>query len=164
MIEHVRGQASDLTLRSLVAGLLLAFGVGAAGPYFTLYLQASNAGDVFYTSPVAHFLFFVLVGFVNVVVGAVYRPWAFRKGELVTIYIIMILANATHSIVSYWVPVLAAPFYYATPENDWVNKIHPFLSDWIVPHQLRGISAFFEGGHGESRGIAWEVWLRPLIG
>ena len=154
---------SSLTLRSLCVGLLLAFVVGAVGPYCTLYLQGSNAGDVFYTSPVAHLLFFVLVGIFNVALGICRRSWVLQKGELITIYIMMTLANATHTLVYYWVAMLAGPFYYATPENDWVNQIHPYIPDWLAPTDLQAIQLFFEGD-GTGNAIPWKVWLVPLLG
>ena len=41
-----------MTLRSLVIGLLLAFGVGAVVPFLGLYVQGSNAG-AYFTSQIA---------------------------------------------------------------------------------------------------------------
>ena len=74
--DHHQPAVPGLTLRSVVIGLILAFAIGAGGAYFYLYLQGSNAGNAFYVNPVAHALFFLLVGVVNVVVGAIHRPWA----------------------------------------------------------------------------------------
>lgn len=154
---------SGITLRSLIIGLLFAFVVGAAGPYCTLYLQGSNAGDVFFTSPVSHFLFFLLVGIVNVLIGSLRRSWALSRGELATVYIMMILANGTHTLVNYWVSMLSGPFYYANAENDWGNRLHPYLPDWIAPRQLAGIRAFFEGEGGNQPNKIWKTWLVPLL-
>ena len=108
---------SGLSLRSLLVGWLLAFAVGAASPYLGLYIQGSNA-SAYFTSQIAHILLFFLIGFVNVALGAIKRSWAFRKGELVIIFILMSLANSVPGILSYWVPLVSSPFYHATPENN----------------------------------------------
>ena len=152
-----------LTLRSLAAGLLLSLAVGAAGPYCILYLQGSNAGDVFYINPVAHLFLFVLVGVINVAVGAVHRSWAFHQSELVAIFVMMTLANGTQALVGYWVAMVSGPFYYANPENNWAGLLYPHIPEWIAPRQLPGIAAFFEGSPGETIGSIWKVWFLPLV-
>jgi hypothetical protein len=151
-----------MTIRAVVVGLLLSFVVGAAGPYCTLYLQGSNAGDVFFTNPAAHFLFFLLIGVVNVALGLLHRPWALRSSELATIYIMMIVANGTHTLVNYLVAMVSGPFYYANDVNDWVDRLHPYIPDWIAPRDLAGIQTFFEGGAG-GLGPILRTWAVPLI-
>ncbi|MBM3276601.1 MAG: hypothetical protein FJY95_00760 [Candidatus Handelsmanbacteria bacterium] len=152
-----------MTLRALLVGLLLAFAVGAAGPYCTLYLQGSNAGDVFYTSPMAHLFFFVLVGGINALLAALRRPWALSRSELIGVYILMTLANSTHTLAYYWVAILAGPFYYATPEKNWVALIQPHIPAWLAPVDLGGVRLFFEGAQAGSE-VPWQVWLTPLLG
>jgi hypothetical protein len=141
----------------------LSFVIGAAGPYVGHVIQGSNFGGGFYTSPAAHFLFFILVGVFHVVLGIFHRPWAFRRSELVTIYIMMTLANATPNLVHHWLPILVGPFYYATPENDWATLIHPYLPTWIAPNDSQAIRAFYEGSSRAGTGIPWDIWLLPLI-
>ena len=52
--------------------------------------------------------------------------------------------------------------YLATPENDWGERVHPYVADWMVPRDEPGIRWFFEGmPEGES--IPWEMWLPPLF-
>ena len=157
-------QRGGLTVRSLIAGAVLSVVCGAAGPFLFLYVQGSNTGDAYYTSPVAHFLFFVIVGFLNVGLAAIHRPWAFGKGELVTIYIMMTLANGTHPLVHYWASELGGPAYYATAENNWMHLVQPYVSEWIAPRDQAGVTAFYEGNHGEATGTNWQVWLKPLVG
>ena len=122
-----------MTARALIGGLLLATAVGSVGPYLTLYLLGSNAGGAFYTSPLSHFLFFVLVGGVNVLLHALRTSWALTSSELIILFILMAVANQSHNMIHYLVPMLSGPFYYATPENDWVSQLHPYIPDWIAP-------------------------------
>ena len=152
-----------MTPRALVAGLFLAFAVGAAGPYCTLYLQGSNAGDVFYTSPLAHLLFIALVVLVNGVLKVLRQAWALTRSELVAVYVLMTLANSTHTLAYYWVAMLAGPFYYATPENGWAALIQPHIPAWLAPADLAGIRLFFEGAQAGGQ-VPWQVWVMPLLG
>ena len=152
-----------LTLRSLLSGLVLALAVGALGPFLYLYIDGADSSN-FFLPPLATFLLFILVGFVNVALGAVRRSWAFHKGELVVVFILMSLANSTHIMVHYWVPMVGSPFYYARSENNWLTVINPHIPTWIVPHDSEAIRAFFEGAQGGAADISWEVWLEPMLG
>ena len=89
---------SALTPRSLALGLWLAAAMGAVGPYIALYMQGSNSGGLYYINPLAHFLFLILVGIVNTALAAWRPAWALQRGELITVYILMILANSTFSL------------------------------------------------------------------
>ena len=160
--EGRAGWRDGLTLRALVVGVLLAFGIGAAGLYLGHVVQCTGFGCGFYSAPMAHFVLFLLVGVVNVVLGAVNRSWALQRGELIVVYIMMALANSSHCMAHYWVPMLIGPFYYANPENDWANLIHPYFPEWVAPHNLQAIRLFFEGGHRGEGAIPWSVWLVPL--
>ena len=156
-------RVNGLRIRAFVVGLLLAFAVGTVCPFLSLYLQGANA-DAYFTSQIAHIVLFLLIGFVNVFLGAIKSSWAFRKGELVVIFILMSLANSVPMITFYWVPLVSTPFYFATPENNWLNQITPYIPTWVVPHDDGAIRAFFEGARGESSDIPWEVWLEPILG
>ena len=103
------------------------------------------------------------MGVVNVVVGAIHRPWALRRAELVVVYIIMILANGTHTLLLSWVCVMPAYFYYATPENNWAVLIHPYILDWLVVQDPEAIKPFYEASEGDSGGVPWQAWLGPLM-
>ena len=161
--QAIEPQLSALTLRALVVGLLLAFVVGAAGLYLGHVKGSTGFGCGFYSAPMAHFAFFLLVGIVNVVLGRLNRSWALRRGELIAVFIMMALANSSHCMAHHWVPMLIGPFYYATPENDWANLIHPYFPDWVAPHNPEAIRLFFEGGHRGEGEIPWNIWLRPLV-
>ena len=154
--------ARGLTLRSLGIGLLLAFGVGAAVPFLSLYVQGSNAG-AYFTSQIAHLLLFLLLLVVNAGLGSIRRSWVLQRGELVVIFIMTSLANSVPGLISYWVPLVSSPFYYASPENNWGELILPYIPTWLVPHDLEAIRAFFEGNEGQASTIPWEVWLTPLL-
>ena len=152
-----------MTLRATVIGLALAAFVGAVGPYLSLYIVGSNASSYF-TSQIASFGLFILVAGVNVIFGRLRRTWIFNKSELVMMFILMSIANATHILVHYWVPMVSSPFYYARSENNWQEVLTPHLPNWLVPDNPEAIRQFFEGADIGGSGIPWAVWLEPVMG
>ena len=152
-----------MTPKAIATGLVLAFATGAAGPHIGLYIQGSNSG-AYYTSPVAHVLLFVMIVVVNILLGLVRRAWRFDSGELVVLFIFMSLANSSGMYLGHWLPLVASPYYHATAENNWANTITPYVPEWLVPQDLAGIRAFFEGYRGESQGVPWDAWIGPVLG
>lgn len=151
-----------ITARAVLLGLALSFGVGAVVPFISLHMLASNA-SAYFTSQIALFALFVLILFVNVVLGKLRVSWVFHRGELVILFIMMALANSVPGLVAYWVPLVSSPFYYASAENDWAEMIHPYIPDWLVPRDPAAIQAFFEGSTGGASQIPWDVWIGPLL-
>ena len=151
-----------MTLRSLLLGLSLALLVGALGPFLSLYVQGPNS-SAYFTSQIAHFILFLLVAVVSVGLGSIKRTWAFEKGELLVMFILMSLANATHIIIFHWVSLGSSPFYYARTENNWLEEIVPYIPSWLVPHHEEGVRSFYEGSSREA-GINWEMWIDPIVG
>ena len=154
---------SPLSYRACFVGLFLGVTIGFIGPYFTLYMRGSNTGGGFYTNPMAHFFMFVLVGFINVILGRMHRPWAFGRGELVIIYILMTLGSQSLSMAHYWTPMLCGPYYFASETNDWVKLLHPYLPHWVAPYELSELRAFFEGTYGQEGTGQWKVWINPAL-
>ena len=156
-------RGSFLTARALILGLILAFLVASLGPYLTLYVQGSNAGGGFFTNPLSHFVFFVIVAFFNVLIGAMNRSWALNRGELVTIFILMTLGNQSIKIAFYWASILSGVYYHATPENDWGTLLHPYVPAWILPYQHESLQAFYEASDLDGATGLWKVWIWPFI-
>ena len=121
---------------------LIAIGV----PYGGMVMQGSRLG-LSSATPAAFFLLFVLLLTVQVGLGAVRREWAFGRGELLTIFAMMAVATAipTRGVVGMLLPMVTGTFYYATPENQWAELIHPHLADWMVVADIEAIKTFYEG-------------------
>jgi len=121
----------------------------------TLFLDFSTAG--------ALFLFFLLVGILNVALRVVSPALALRRGELIVVYIMMITASAipTMGLTAYLLPIIAGAEYYATPENEWATLILPHVPEWMVPQSPEAIKWFYEGAP-RGLGVPWDAWLPPL--
>ena len=154
-----------MTLRSLVIGAGLSLVIGVGVPYGAYVIMGTHMSSL--NAPAAFFLFFLWVGVVQVLLGAIHRRLALGGGELLTIYIMMVVATAfsggeRNGFCLMLLGSTAGVSYLATPENDWAERVHPYVAKWMVPQDELGIRWFFEGlPEGES--IPWGMWLPPLF-
>ena len=123
-------ESSGFTIRAFIIGTALAFFIGVAAPYGNMIIRGSYMA-LNISTPIAFFIFFVLVGGVNVALRLLRVSWALRPAELVLIYIMMIIAATvpTKGFTEAWLPKITGPYYYATPENDWATLAHPHIRD-----------------------------------
>jgi hypothetical protein len=82
----------------------------------------------------------------NIVLRRISPRLALKQGELLTIYIMLCVAGtiAGHAQMQILPPTLAAPFGFATAENDWRNLFGHHYPDWLVlkdPDALAGYVA-----------------------
>ncbi len=159
--EKTPPEPSAFTLRAVLLGCLFSFFVAAGDAYGTLYLQGSFMA--LGTSTVgAVFLLFLLSGFVNPVAKLIHQRLCLNRGELMLIYIMMVMASPLPVLfVARFLTQIADPFYYATPENEWASIIHPFLPDWMMPNNPAILEPFYQG-LGQGRDIPWGAWL-PIL-
>lgn len=137
--------------------------IGIAAPYSMIMVQswawgahASQLGGVF--------LFFVLVFFVNVLLGLLRRSFALNRAELVLVYVMMLVALTvpTQNMLVYIIPVIVVPYYSASAENNWDSIIQPHLPEWFSPHDFEAMRTLYEGLPA-GQAIPWEAWLVPFI-
>ena len=109
-------------------------------------------------------IFILLLASVNVIVASLGKSLSLNRGELLVVYVMMIVASAipTMGISEYLLPIITAVFYYASPENGWKDLIHPHIPDWIAPRDPHVIEYFYEG-LPEGVEIPWSDWIVPLI-
>ncbi|NKB71133.1 MAG: hypothetical protein GKR89_29025 [Candidatus Latescibacteria bacterium] len=159
--DSTQETGSAFTFRAFVLGALLAAFIGGGVAYSTLYLQGSFMALGFSTVGAVCMLV-VLTGLVNPLLK-LSRLKGLRQGELLLVYIMMVMASPIPTVFNArLISQLAAPFYFATPENDWQPLIHPHLPTWMMPHQLGDAQSFFEG-MGPAYTVPWGAWLPVLI-
>ncbi len=153
---------SGVTWRSLLSGSLLAFCVSLGAPYGNMVLRGSYMALDFSTAG-AIFLFFIFVFVIHTGLRLVHRNFALRREELVVTYIMAIVGCSipTMGLTEYLLPIISGGIYYATPENEWDQLIHPLVPDWIVPQDYDAIKFFYEGS---PRGydLPWQAWVPAL--
>ncbi|MBI2193899.1 MAG: hypothetical protein HYU36_18130 [Planctomycetes bacterium] len=86
-----------------------------------------------------------------------------NRSELLVIYSMMLVACAipTMGLTEQLLPIPPAVFYYATPENDWANRIHPHVWANLVPQDPLAIKYFYEGVP-KGAAIPYREWILPL--
>ncbi|NKB69116.1 MAG: hypothetical protein GKR89_18765 [Candidatus Latescibacteria bacterium] len=163
--SSLQGRQSDaqITLRGIAVGALLSAIIAVGVPYGGLVIQGTRLG-LSACTPAAFFLFFLFLLMVQLPLGLIRRSWALQRGELITIFFMMMVATAipTRGVTGPLLPMLTGSTYYATPENKWAQLVQPLLPDWLVVDDPQAVQTFYEGG-GPAAAIPWDVWLAPLL-
>jgi hypothetical protein len=84
---------SDVTARAVCLGVLLSAGLNVACPYSVLVLHNAGLTSDYITAG-AMMAFLVLVGALNPLLKTIAPRAALRSGELLVVYIMMIVASA----------------------------------------------------------------------
>ena len=88
---------------------------------------------------------------------------ALRPAELLTVLAMgLVAASIPLWIVGYLLAILSAPYYAATPENDWANFVHPYLPAWAIPENDGDAMRWFYEGLPAGEAIPYAVWIGPL--
>ena len=116
-----------------------------------------------YSAGAAVFLFFLITLLINPL-ARLFTGTCLHGGEMATVYIMMIVSSAIPSwgFVMNLIPFLGGLFYYATPENDWANLIHPHLSTWMIIQDQQAIWKLFEGAE-RHESVPWSIWHKPML-
>jgi hypothetical protein len=150
------------SLRAILLGLLLCALMAAAIPWGDMVIKGSQFG-VWNTTPGAIFLFVLLAGAVNALVGWVAPRLALDRGELAVVFIMLLVANTlpARGFAAYVPAVATGATYYATPENDWAQRVLPYLPDFSTIRDEEIVQQYYEGT-GAGGSVPWDAWLGPL--
>ncbi len=156
-----------VTGRALLLGTLGAIVVGLLAPWAIHVLRGSYMALDFST-PAAVALLFVLVAGPNLLLLRFRRNLALTTAELITIYSMMVVASAipTMGLTAQVIPLSTGPYYYASPENAWAQRIIPYVPDWLTPRgsgvDAPVITNLYEGLPAGAQ-VPWGAWVRPLL-
>lgn len=150
------------TGRALLLGCICAFCISAGAVYGTLYLKGSFMA-LGTSMPGAVFLLFLLAFLVNPLLKLVHPRLGLRRGELLVVYIMMVMASPIPTLfAARFLRTITYPFYFATPENEWRELILPHIPDWMMPHNPRVAELFYEGGAQGER-VPWDALLPIFV-
>ena len=151
-----------ITLRAFIIGLAWVIVQTMVTPYSTFYVQGSKlAGNHFPAGAMIVLLFMTFV--VNVILRKIRQGWELKQGELLVIWIMLVVASGMPSMGfgQFLYPCLVAPIYFASPENDWENILHQYIPEWLIVWDKDAVKDFYEGSPF-SGSVPWGVWLKPL--
>jgi hypothetical protein len=163
--ESTSASASvGVTPRALVVGLVVTCLVNLLPAYSAYIVHSSRM--VFAHLPMAAMVVFTAAAWpLNGLVGAVHSSWALRRGEMVVVFCMAWISAAipAANFMGLLIGGIAAPYYYATPENRWSELLLDYLPKWAVPSNRAGEMTWFFEGMPTDAAIPWEVWLGPLL-
>ena len=158
-----------VTLRVVVVSLSLAAAFGIILPIIDVKLSNTYLGAS-HLPPGAVGVLLALLLVINPLLKLLSSRLAFGRNEVLVIYLTCLFSCLVpgHSGENFFVPVLIAPFYFATQENKWLEFLEPYLKPWMSPALAGGhyseanrtlVRAWYEG----SSAIPWAAWLVPLV-
>ncbi len=103
---------------------------------------------------------------VNPLLGLVSKQLRFSRQETLVVYITCLFSCLIpgHGAENLFIPNLLAAFYYATPENKWLDFLVPHLKNGFTPALHNGqlnrqvLDGWYLGGP-----IPWSAWVGPLL-
>ncbi|MCH2663937.1 hypothetical protein MK139_06305 [bacterium] len=156
---------SRLTLRSLICGLILAIVVIVWNTYVEYIAHTARMNITHF--PIALFVPYTVLTLVNALFRKLGAVWAFTSAELLTMLAMGLVGAAVpaYGLTSYFLGMIAIPYYLATPENQWAGFFHQYLPTWLIPsNEGDAMRWLFEGLPSPEMPIPWGVWTVPLIG
>ena len=150
-----------VSLRAVVIGLLLI----PFNAWFILY------GYVWGQSrPTTVSLYFnviitlLIVCALNAVLGRISRRLALNQSELLVIYAMLAVASAVCGLdqIQTMLPVVAHPFWHATPENHWQQLFLEKIPPWLTVTDDRALRAYYEFNQPLFSTPYWRQWLVPM--
>lgn len=151
---------NGFTLKAVLTGVVGVIIICAVVPYNAYYVGGTHlVGNHF---PIAAVFLFLIVILINAGLKFLKPNYGFTTAELIIIWCMLIVVGAIpySGLVRYLFPLIPAPMYFATPENEWKELLLPHLSDWVVLKDKVAVEDFYVGGQS----VQWKAWFKPLIG
>ena len=155
--------ASGLTLRALCIGVVLII----ANSYWLN--EATWAGRILHTYISLFintvFCLFLLV-LINFLLRRVCPQYAFHRSELLVIYVMVLMVSTLsgNTNMGYLLYILAYPFWFETPENDWLQLFGGHIPRWFTVRDKEVLRGFYEGESSFFMAQYVEGWLGTLPG
>ena len=152
-----------LTVRSVVLGLLFTCLMDVWIIYSDYYVHSSRFNLTHF--PIALLSVFLFLTFVvNPILKTIAPGQLFSSQEILVILAMGYTGAAVPAsgLTGILLGVIAPPYYYATPENQWAEYLHEHIPGWIAPTDAKAMGWFWEG-MPEGVSIPWDVWFVSLF-
>lgn len=163
-LNHQDSGNPSVSIRAVVVGIIVTSLVNLLPAYSAYIVHSSRM--VFAHLPMAAMVVFTALAWpLNALAGTINRSWALRRGEMIVVFSMAWIAASipAANFMGLLIGGIAAPYYYATPENRWGELLLDYLPTWAVPtNKADEMTWFFEGKPAEA-GIPWEAWIGPLL-
>ena len=129
----------------------------------TVLLRASRVNRSHF--PMGLLLPFAVLAFLNLLVRRPGIARALSRGELRVILGLGLIGAffLAYGLAGYLVGVIAAPYYFATPENRWADLLHGHVPGWaVLRNEDLAATRFYEGVPYQGA-MSWGAWVGPLF-
>ena len=157
-IKNDRGK-KGFTLKALLTGVIGVIIICAVEPYNAYYVGGTHlVGNHF---PIAAVFLFLIILLIHAGLKSLKSSYGFSTPELIIVWCMLIVVGSIpySGLVRYLFPLIPAPVYFATPENEWQELLLPHLSDWLILKDNMAVDSFYIG----EQSVPWEAWMKPLI-
>jgi hypothetical protein len=154
----------EVSVRSVFLAVLVSVGANILVNYTEYVIHASRM-------TLSHFPMGALLVYLLLVL--VLNPtcrWLAARYALSTTELMVVLAGGlvggaipSVGLTGYFLGAIAAPFYFATPENQWAEFFHPYIPQWLAPRNVNGTLDYLFGGLPPGEPIPWAVWFVPVV-
>jgi hypothetical protein len=144
-------------------GALLAAGATVA---WLAWFLADDAARFDVASPGFLFsAFLVITAWMNVPVRLRGGTMALNRSELILVYAMLLIVSAvcTMGLSEQILPIITAVFYFASPENQWQERLVPHLPERLMVDDGTGSRLFYEGLSMMGDRIPYDSWVEPLF-
>ena len=151
-----------ISLRAVLIGVFFVTLINIGAPY-SLYVLDSSKWAVGYLPLSVAFLFIALV-FFNAACFTLTKRRLLSPTDLGLVLIMAMVGGSipTWGTSTYLVAVIAAPQYFASPENAWNESVVRFIETWLVPQDMTALQWFYNGIPADQP-IPWGPWVTPLF-
>jgi hypothetical protein len=109
-----------------------------------------------------------LVLVVNPLLKLLSSKAAFSRNETLTIYITCLFSSLVpgRGGENFFIPNLLSSFYFANPQNKWLDLFLPNLKSWFTPTVTASGTynpAAAEGWYVGGESVPWALWIIPLL-
>ena len=149
-------------LRAFLIGLFFVIVINVGAPY-SMFVLKSSQWAISYLPLSVVFLLTALV-FTNSLIKSCFNIPFLRSSELGIIFIMSMVGASipTWGTSTYLIAVIAAPKFFASPENQWDLKVLQHAKEWLMPRDDVALKWFYNGMPvGEQ--IPWGAWVVPLF-
>ena len=152
-----------ISWKVVVAGLLLIVASDYYINWSTVILRASKNNKALF--PMGLFFPFVMLVGVNLLLRWVKPRWALNRGQLCVALGMGLIGSLFpfYGLASYVVGTIAAPYYFATPENGWAELLHPNMVSWLIMNNEDKAVTYFYDGLPPGQPIPWRAWAVPVF-
>jgi len=161
-MDATGGSSKFSATKAALVGVALSVGIALLAPVSGYSIHSSPMTASHF--PMAVFFGYLLLG---VVLGPLLRlihpRLALSRRELIAALAVGFMGSSVPTMMGRLIATISAPYYLASPENQWPDYVLPYLRGWAIPRDEAQVITYFYQGLPPGVRPAWQVWVVPLF-